>query len=880
MKQHLLVLLIALGALSAQAQEGARQAPLNPEFKTYQQQQKKGISAGEAYRGYVPHPYQVHFENFTGPPRKKALQELPEKYDLREQGYVSGVRNQGNFGTCWAFSAIGAVESRWMMLEGIAQDLSEKNMATCNGYMNGINQGGNMYMASAYLTRLDGPLPEQADPYYELTDTSRCRDKGSPEAYVPEVRFLPDNREEVKRHIMNYGAVATSMHVGENQSDYYNPSDYTWYYNGDKPSDHGVLIVGWDDNKVVTGGPEVPETKGAWIIKNSWGPNSHDNGYFYLAYKDTRVLNSSSAYPHKWETTEIDSLHHYDKLGMISSFGNQSEVMYGLTRFDLQEGEVVEKIGTHINTYDSQVDIILYDEFDQQAGKPLNPVDSLKGQQVLYPGYHTFDLATDEASGDLYVEIRYQTPGYGYPLPVETAVTGYADPRIEPSGVNWYSGNGKQWNPMGSDIDNRKYDLCIRAYTRKTQPVAAFETNGTHFCLQDSVEFTSTSTGGISSYQWSFGSDAEPAQASGEGPHKVQYASGGTKTIQLKVEGPAGRDSIIKQDYVAIAEDLHIFFSDSSKASSLGDTITLRVNGRAQNYEWSGQGLVSSSGPLARVSAEGDQAVRTTIRVTGTTGSCADSDSIALYFEPGPSNDDVCDAMELSAGTTEGLTNKHATVQPNEPMPDTTDPNACTAPMSWCAEGGLQHSVWFSFSVPKEGQLSVVTQGMDTQIAIYEAAQCSDILEDGKHTLLAANDDYFGSDQNFAAAIMDLEGLNTDQTYWLQLDGSAGGATGTFSIRLDGTALGVDEPSLNHPSVEVFPNPSRGHFTVKMPDLIKGPLLMEILSPAGQKLWSKQLKTSPSTNQYPINLSEQQPGLYLLKITGQSRQITQKILIR
>lgn len=888
MKKPFLLLFLSLTFLALQAQEPLQQAPLSEDFKQYMNDLKKAGEPQDSRLGYVPPPYRVHFGDLQPAVLTKSAQQLPSSYDLRDEGDVTSVKDQRKFGTCWAFASLGAIESRWKRLEDETVDLSEKNMVTCNGFASEPDDGGNIYMAAAYLSRLQGPLPEDADPYYNLTDTSTCRVHGTPPAYIPQVRFLPENREEVKRAIMNYGAISTSMYVDETMQEaeadmnkYYNPSDFTYYYDGTKSTNHGILIVGWDDNKQVTGGSASPQaTKGAWIIKNSWGPNFGEAGYFYIAYEDTQVLTSNGLYPDKEEVENIDSLHYYDKLGMITSLGTGSEVIYGLTRFELLEGESVKKIGTYANSYGTQIEIILFDDFDQQSGRPIQPLDTLANREVLYPGYHTFDMAC-QAEGELYVQVRYHTPGYEFPMPVEMAIAGYANPSIETSGTNWYSSDGEAWTGVGSDTESNPYDLCIRAYTQKDTPVAAFTSERTYYCMEDTVQFQNTSEGEIDSYNWNFGAGAEPQQATGAGPHLVSYTTAGAKSVSLKVEGPAGQDSIMKKEHLMISEDLHIFFEDTLQETTLGSTLELRVNGYARTYEWEGEGLLSSSKNKAQVSLDGDQEQSTTIRVTGYHGDCSDTDSIKVRFIRGPANDDVCDAMELEAGLTENLTNEYATVQPNEPMPDTTGLNPCNEPMKWCPEGGLQHTVWFTIEPEKEGKLSVITQGMDTQIALYEAATCEDILEPDQHTLLAANDDYFDEEENFAAAIMDLEGLTPGQTYWLQLDGSAGGVTGTFSILVEGTAVGIDnKPSKAEQAATIFPNPSDGNITLRLLHTVQQPAHLEVLTMQGRKIFSRQLSNTSAGTTRQISLPVHAPGVYILRITHAEDTSTQRIIIR
>jgi C1A family cysteine protease len=881
MKKVYLFITALLLTTSGFSQKKPERAPLNKEFKKYLESNKLKAEPAVQKNGYIPPPYKVSFQNFNNRKAAKAAQQLPSSYDLRDKGFVTPVKDQDTLGTCWAFSTLGAIESRWKMLEGTTFDLSEKNMVTCSGYKWGPDDGGNIHMATAYLNRFNGPIKENLDPYNTISDTASCSVHEDPVAYVPEARYLPDDIDEVKRMIMNYGAVATSMYANE-QMIYYNYGDFTWYYDGEEPTNHGILIVGWDDNKLVTAGSGTPDVRGAWIVKNSWGSFFGEEGYFYLAYKDSKVLQDNAIFPLKWEESAFDSLHYYDKLGMVTSlrFGD-TDVLYGLTRFTAQTGETVKKIGTYVNNYGSIIDITVYNGFDENTGQPVNPVDSIQNREVLYPGYYTFDVNA-EVADDFYVKVKYDVNGYKYPLPVETSIAGYAEPNIESSGTHWISSNGNNWTALGSDINNNEYDLCIRAYTRKKDPTASFETDRNLYCLNDTVIFKDKSGGNISSYHWDFGKGAKPADTVDAGPHKVTYSEPGTKTIRLKVEGANGTDSLTRKDYIAVSDDLHIFFSSPVVSTVMGDTIEISVNGEAEEYEWFGEtGLVSSSGPTARVTHEGDTEDTLKFKVTGTTGQCNDSDSVLVAFSIGPENDDVCSAIEITTGMNGPYNNEFATVQNNEPIPDTTGVNPCNEPMKWCPENGLQHTLWFKFIMPEDsGSVSFITSGLDTQIALYEAAECDDILNDN-FTMLAANDDYFGEDKYYAAAMMDVKDLNKGQTYWLQMDGSAGGVIGNFDIEVKiDESTDIDGTIPGKQNLLVYPNPSSGEFSIVFPGgTANRDVQLEIYTPEGRKILNKTVHYSGTIEQQTIRVPNNHPGVYFLRIRSEGKTYHEKLIV-
>lgn len=876
MKRLLLLFVLTISAFHVFAQQKIQKVSFNPEFVEYiNNDDKKGSS-----KGLIPLPFDVSFDNyFKSKSKYKEKSNLPASYDLRDNNRVTSVKDQGNFGTCWTFSAMASIESRWLTLEGEVYDLSEKNMATCNGYLNGIDEGGNMYMAAAYLTRLDGPVSESDDPYSTLTDSSSCKDSVSTNDYVTEAFILPDDMNEIKRAVMNYGAVATSMYIESfSLSQYYNSDTYSWYYSDDEPSNHGVTIVGWDDNKKITGIPDSPDTEGAWIIKNSYGGDSGDEGYFYMAYEDTRVLNSNSIYPVKEQKEEFDSLYMYDKLGMVSSYGFQNDTAYALVKYDATTNEHITKIGSFINTYGATLDIELYDDFDAETQTLSNLLDSVYGKNIMYPGYHTFDFNAD-VSDDFYIKVKYITPDNNYPIPVEVAVTGYSDPDIQPVGYNWVSENGSEWKQLGSGNSDYEADLCIRAYTNRADVQARFSSNKEFACLNDTITFHNNSTGAIDSLHWNFGSGATPTDTSLNDSVEVVYSTPGGKNVTLEAYNDGDKvDSTTIQDIVLVEENLHIFFNQEELNIGMETEKIIQVFGEAEEYSWEDQtGLVSTNGAFATLLYSGDSETSFTYKVTGISGSCSDSDSIKVTYSPAPENDDVCDAAELSPGENGPFDNSNATVQPNEPLPETT---SCEDSLQWCDEGGLQHSVWFKFTMQDTGKVSFISEGLDTQLALYEAEKCDDILND-KYTLLAANDDYFGKSKDYAAAIMDYEGLTKGETYWLQMDGSAGGVTGEFTIEVKTASTGIDGIYSLDDSFKIYPNPtSKRKLNVEF-DIASNTATIKIFSLEGKMILSEEInyiyRGKRTEFRLPANV---RAGVYFLQVQTDEGLGTQKLIIK
>lgn len=393
---------------------------------------------------------------------------LPERYDYRLLERAPSVKDQGKYGTCWAFASLTALESS--LLPEKANDFSEDHMSLQNSFAVEINDGGEYTMAIAYLASWQGPVLEEEDPY---------GDGISPEGleaacHVQEVQVIAaKDFETIKEMVFKYGGVQTSLYTSlinsQSRSEYYNPETYAYCYIGTEKPNHDVVIIGWDDNYPKENFTMNLEADGAFICQNSWGSEFGENGIFYVSYYDSNIGTHNVIFSGVEEVENYDRIYQSDYCGWVGQLGYGNEKGYFSNVYTAKEEEVLSAVGFYATGKNTEYEISVVHDFKGAESFAERMV--VKDGKFKNAGYYTVALKEEvclKAGEQFAVVVKIHTPGSSRPIAIEYAADEATKEVDISDGEGYISLYGKSWD--NTEL-TQGCNVCLKAFTRVAERI-------------------------------------------------------------------------------------------------------------------------------------------------------------------------------------------------------------------------------------------------------------------------------------------------------------------------------------------------------------------------------------------------------------------------
>ncbi len=619
----LLLALLACGYIFAQ-----KLAPVNPAYLDWVQNKAfytymNSLPAEGGWRvsGRIPAP----FNSFGRENTAKTVVPLPDKYDLRDESRVSPIRDQAAYGTCWTFGALASMEGNWLTQHpGGSVFYSSFNMvrACADLYGTDLQGGGNYLMSTSYFARLLGPVYEKDDPYLSgisgvpPAPASKPKVRGciTEAVYFPLTINIDESRmvvdgvldedcvSRIKESVMQKGVIDFSYYHG---GSYYNSGKASYYCNSDQYPNHEIAIVGWDDNYSRYNFTYTAPANGAWLARNSWGPDWGDEGYFWISYYD-RGYGDFCQFSMTDDTSRYSGVCQLEESGLATAL----DTVYSRNIFTMKSDCTLKDVGVYCVVGSNTIKCKIF----------VNGSKVAEGSKYCEdPGYYFIPVKASCSKGD---KVTCQVQYAAAPSDDKYYSALSRAPEDAKAKTSLFSPNGSDWYDTTTDLGSKSYVNCIKLYTAGA-PVAvtgvsldktALSLNkGGTYTLAATVKPSNATNKDVS---WS-SSDTAVAKVSSAG--KVTAAGAGTCTITVKTKdgGFTAKCKVTVTDNVPVTG---VTLSETEIKLKKGESRTLTVTVKPSNatnkkVTWTSDdtsiAVVSSAG---KVTAKGAGTVKIRVK--------------------------------------------------------------------------------------------------------------------------------------------------------------------------------------------------------------------------------------------------------------------------
>lgn len=232
------------------------------------------FNLGEYYVSGIKEKIFGNEKNFDKATTRRVLDELPDYVNWVEEGAVVGVKDQGSCGSCWAFSAVGAVETVKYLQDNELVSLSEQEMMDCDEHLiNNSCNGGNMGAAFGYVTKNEGLCSEEDYPY--IADFQDCADDTCENVVNTNISgYTPVKYKSTEDLMSSLAEQTVSIGLDAGSDDFKSYESGVFTGECGTNLNHGLLGVGY--------GTDDASGLDYWYLKNSWGEDWGDSGYMKL----------------------------------------------------------------------------------------------------------------------------------------------------------------------------------------------------------------------------------------------------------------------------------------------------------------------------------------------------------------------------------------------------------------------------------------------------------------------------------------------------------------------------------------------------------------------------------------------------------------------